>query len=143
MLPSICFRHVLTQRHSVFVTCLCGECRACLRSVQQATLKAHTLLQIGGRDLHRGMGWFRPQALLPPGMTELLRLAAEGGAEGAGPWPRVHAFNTLRLAFIERILAVSATAFVADGACPMLAPRWCVWTLACSFWNFRSRLAYC
>lgn len=67
-------------------------------------------------------GWICLQALLPPGMAELLRLAAEGGAEGAGPWPRVHAFNTLRLAFIERILAVSATPFVADGACHFCAP---------------------
>ena len=67
-------------------------------------------------------GWICLQALLPPGMVELLRLAAEGGAEGAGPWPRVHAFNTLRLAFIERILAVSATPFVADGAYAGILP---------------------
>ena len=71
-------------------------------------------------------GWLCVQALLPPGMAELLWLAAEGGAEGAGPWPRVHAFNTLRLAFIERLLAVSATPYIADGTRPSFAPCECV-----------------
>ncbi|KAK9842206.1 hypothetical protein WJX81_000582 [Elliptochloris bilobata] len=55
------------------------------------------------------------KVLLETGMAELLRQAAGGGAERAGPWPRVHAFNTLRSGFIERTLATSATAYVADG----------------------------
>jgi len=54
-------------------------------------------------------------ALLEAGMAELLRLAAAGGAPGAGPWPRVHALNTLRRAFTERALAPGAAAFAADG----------------------------
>ena len=111
-----------------------GAAVACrLRSAQQVALMACALLHQhspGGRILHRCSGLVCClQALLPPGMAELLRLAAEGGAEGAGPWPRVHAFNTLRLAFIERILAISATPFVADGACATLVPCWCVWTV--------------
>jgi len=54
-------------------------------------------------------------ALLEAGMAELLRLAAAGGAPGAGPWPRVHALNTLRRAFTERALAPGAAAYAADG----------------------------
>ena len=117
---------------------ICGACsRPRSRHVNCCTsmaLAAESCIIIGGCACL--------QALLPPGMAELLRLAAEGGTEGAGPWPRVHAFNTLRLAFIERILAVSATPFVADGACPVLAPRWRVWTHACSTWSGTSGHAW-
>ena len=56
------------------------------------------------------------------GMTELLRLAGgigvgEAGSEGpaAEPWPRVHALNTLRVAFNDASLACDTSAYYARG----------------------------
>lgn len=79
------------------------------------------------------------RGLMAAGMAALLALAAPGAAAGAGSeasagrgaggaapaavegaaadqWPRVHAFNSLRMAFQNSSLAVDATAFVAPGA---------------------------
>jgi hypothetical protein len=53
------------------------------------------------------------QALLHKGMTELLRTASDTSL--LEPWPRVHAFNVLRLAFNDKNLAVDSSAFFAAG----------------------------
>lgn len=57
------------------------------------------------------------QALLNRGMHTILDIAGE--AAGLGVWPRVHAFNVLRLAFQESKLAVSMTGFCAQGMCSL------------------------
>ena len=63
------------------------------------------------------------RALLPAAAERLLRVAT-----GDAVWPRVHAFNCLRLLFDSAALAADASPFVARGieAClaAMLAPEW-------------------
>lgn len=56
------------------------------------------------------------QTLLHRGMSELLRTATASSFEE--PWPRVHAFNVLRLAFNDKNLAVDSSGFFAEGAAP-------------------------
>lgn len=53
------------------------------------------------------------QELLQKGMSEVLETAS--GTEYSEPWPRVHAFNVLRLAFNDKTLAVDSSAFFATG----------------------------
>lgn len=50
-------------------------------------------------------------------MHELLRIAVDESQ--AQPWPRVHALNTLRLAFGDKTLANDASGFFAQGALPL------------------------
>lgn len=47
-------------------------------------------------------------------MAAVLRVA--GGGASTDIWPRVHAFNTLRLAFQEAKLAIGMTGYCAQGA---------------------------
>jgi hypothetical protein len=54
------------------------------------------------------------QTLLHTGMSELLRTATD--ASLPEPWPRVHAFNVLRLAFNDKNLATDSSGFFAEGA---------------------------
>ena len=68
------------------------------------------------------------QVLLNQGMQAILRIAR--GAAGTEVWPRVHAFNVLRLAFQEAKLAVSMTGHCAEGG----------WALAP--WSVQFRLYY-
>ena len=46
-------------------------------------------------------------------MKELLRIGCDEGQDQ--PWPRVHALNTLRLAFGDKTLASDASGFFAQG----------------------------
>ena len=53
------------------------------------------------------------------GMTQLLEIAAAGGRNAdvtPDPWPRVHAFNTLKLLFMDTRLARAASTYYAQGA---------------------------
>ena len=54
------------------------------------------------------------QELLTTGMAALLSMAT--GLAAAEPWPQVHAFNALRLAFSESSLAIAASVYFAKGA---------------------------
>ena len=46
-------------------------------------------------------------------MDELLRIASDDSQEQ--PWPRVHALNTMRMAFSDKTLANDASGFFAQG----------------------------
>ena len=52
-------------------------------------------------------------------MDSLLRVAS--GVETAEAFNRVHAFNVLRLVFLDKELAVDTSAFFADGALILVA----------------------
>jgi hypothetical protein len=54
-----------------------------------------------------------PKSLLPQCLGDVLRLA--GAAALPEPWPRVHAFNMLRLAFNESSLAIDTSGYFAGG----------------------------
>lgn len=64
------------------------------------------------------------------GMNVLLTLA--GDESQAQPWPRVHAINTLRLAFSDKTLANDASGFFAQGMLPLRYQfsKLCAWSLA-------------
>ena len=47
------------------------------------------------------------------GMSELLRTANDTSV--SEPWPRVHAFNVLRLAFKDKNLSTDSSGFFAEG----------------------------
>lgn len=128
-----------------------------------------------------------PRALLPAGMTELLRIANNGGhasevtktaaevlcsldsesffkggpssnphaapfsipsstaastANGTassadGVWPRVHALNSLRMAFLDRTLAIDCSGFFADGIQAAIS------ALAAQHWEIRNAASMC
>ena len=58
--------------------------------------------------------WALLQALLQAGMSELLATAADGTIPES--WPRVHAFNCLRLAFNDRNLSSDTSGYFSQGA---------------------------
>lgn len=60
-------------------------------------------------------------------MTELLRIANDTSLPE--PWPRVHAFNVLRLAFNDKNLATDSSGFFAEGAA---SPSYPHFDLKCS-----------
>ncbi|KAK9830510.1 hypothetical protein WJX72_012147 [[Myrmecia] bisecta] len=66
------------------------------------------------------------KVLLHGGMSALLDLA--GDTAQAEPWPRVHAFNVLRMAFNDKNLAMDSSGFFAEGLktaiLGMSAPAW-------------------
>lgn len=53
------------------------------------------------------------QTLLHMGMSELLQTANDTSL--SEPWPRVHAFNVLRLAFNDKNLSTDSSGFFAEG----------------------------
>ncbi len=59
------------------------------------------------------------QGLLAHGFSELLAMA--GGEGTAEPWPRIHAFNALRVAFGDSCLTNVASAYFSRGAYVMAA----------------------
>ena len=61
------------------------------------------------------------QSLLADGFPALLATAA--GQEVTEPWPRVHAFNVLRVAFGESSLTNAAIAYFSRGVCQPLPAR--------------------
>eukprot|EP00887_Chlorella_sp_A99_P000062 scaffold16.g62.t1 len=96
--------------------------------------------------------------LLAAGMHALLAVARGGGAADAGdaaalpcdgagadapgaaggdPWPRVHAFNCLRMAFQSAVLAVDVSAYVAPGV------EACILGLAAPQWEVRNAAMLC
>ena len=56
------------------------------------------------------------------GMSELLRTANDTSV--SEPWPRVHAFNVLRLAFKDKNLSTDSSGFFAEGT-PSLPHKLC------------------
>lgn len=56
-----------------------------------------------------------PKVLLPQGLGTALQLATAAELPGASYWPRVHAFNLLRLAFNESQLALDTSGYFAGG----------------------------
>lgn len=68
-----------------------------------------------------------PGSLVVEGMTELLRTASgEDGLEEQ--WPRVHAFNTLRLLYLDTKLTRGASVFYSEGQLKLIhaVPHCCV-----------------
>lgn len=54
---------------------------------------------------------------LPASDTDLSDIPPTlGMAEGGDPWPRVHAYNILRLMFEEKALYADSGSYLADGA---------------------------
>ncbi len=54
-----------------------------------------------------------PKVLLPQALDTALQLATSAELPGAEYWPRVHAFNLLRLAFTESQLSLDTSGYFA------------------------------
>ena len=71
------------------------------------------------------------QGLLAHGFSGLLVMA--GGEGVAEPWPRIHAFNALRVAFGDSCLTNVASAYFSRGA-HSCRGQWCSTACAASGW---------